>query len=478
MKSLGLIGCAIAFMLCRPLTAPALAEVGKPTSSVNVEQAKRDLAFALGVEAFIWSYPLTITAATAEVATNTDKPLPNGHAPFNNFGHVAKLFTAADRDVVSPNVDTVYSSAFLDLKQGAALISVPRTDGRYYSLMLEDAYTNVFGYIGSRATGSDSGRFLIVGPGWKGQSPAGARWVQSPTPLVWVIGRTLVDGEKDFPKVAAIQRQYQLEMIPPVLDRTPIKQRWNITLQPRLVPGEQVEALDWRTYFHWVGQLMEDNPPPLADSALYKQFEAIGLSVKNGFDIGLLSLAAQKGLERGYSAGQQIVKMEAQKTGGTEANGWAYNLNAGKWGQDFNVRAGVAYGGLGQNTPEEALYMNTRQDAEKQTLNGGQRYTLTFKKGALPPVDAFWSVTMYNSSNFLVDNSINRYAISNRTEGLRTNADGSLTIYFQKDPPDGDKTANWLPAPEGDFRLSMRLYNPKVEILNGAWTPPAVVERP
>src|SRR5271165_1165719 len=340
--------------------------------------------------------------------------------------------------------------------------------------MLEDAYTNVFGYIGSRATGSRAGTFLIAGPGWTGQTPAGAKRIDAPTPFVWVIGRTLVHGEEDLPNVAAIQHQYQVTLIPPVLDPTPIKQRRDIALQPRLVPVQQVEAMDWKTYFRWAGQLIKDNPPPAADSPLVEQFKTIGLTVANGFDPSALSPAAQRGLARAYAAGNQIVKVEALKSGSVETNGWAYNLNAGKWGQDFNLRAAIAYRSLGQNTPEEALYMNTRQDANKKPLSGGTRYTLTFKQGELPPVAAFWSITMYDSSNFFVDNAINRYAIGNRTHGLKPNSDGSLTLYVQRDRPDGDKESNWLPAPAGDFRLSMRLYGPKPEILSGAWTPPAM----
>ena len=456
----------------------AQAQSAKPSSLIDTQRAEEELAFAVGVQAYIWSYPLAITAATAEMATSVDKPRPNGHAPFNSFGHVARLLTAADKDVVSSNVDTVYSSAFLNLKQGAALISVPDADGRYYSLMLEDAYTNVFGYIGSRATGSRAGKYLIVGPEWQGRTPPGAKLIHSPTPLVWVIGRTLVDGPSDLAEVAALQQRYQLQIVPPALDQTPIKQRWGLAPQPKLVPVEQVEALDWKTYFQWAGQMMKDNPPPLADGALYKQFEAVGLTVANGFDPSRLSVATQKGLERAYSAGKQIVKMEAQKTGGIEANGWAYNLNAGKWGQDFNLRAAIAYRSLGQNTPEEALYMNNRLDGDKKPLNGSAKYTLTFKKGESPPVNAFWSVTMYDSSNFFVDNPINRYAIGNRTDGLKSNSDGSLTLYIQKDQPEADKNSNWLPAPAGDFRLSMRLYNPKAEVLSGKWTPPAVMPHP
>ena len=444
----------------------------------NIEQAQEDLAFARGVEAYIWAYPLAITAATAEIATNTDEPLPNGHAPFNSFGHVGKLITAADKDVVSSNADTIYSSAFIDLKQGAALISVPDVGGRYYSLMLEDAYTNIFGYIGLRATGGGAGTYLIAGPGWRGETPAGAKRIDAPTPLVWVIGRTLVEGEKDMPNVAALQRQYTLAMIPPALDPVPAKERWAIALQPKLVPVQQVDTLDWKTYYRWAGQLMKDNPPPASDSALTSQFAAIGLTTEKGFDPDHLSPATLKGLERGYAAGRDIVKMEAQKTGGLEANGWAYNLNAGKWGQDFNLRAAIAFRSLGQNTPEEALYMNTRQDGDKQPLNGAKKYTITLKKGDLPPVDGFWSITMYNSSDFFVENPLNRAAIGNRTEGLKTAPDGSLTIYVQKDAPEADKMANWLPAPEGSFRLSMRLYVPKPEVINGQWTPPAVTQQP
>ena len=164
---------AFAFLLALSPLAAAQAQ----QSGVDIAQAEEDQAFALGAQAYVWGYPLAITGATAVVVTDTDKPLPNAHAPFNTFGHVAKIFTAADKDVVSSNADTVYSSAFVDLKQGAALVSVPDTQGRYYSMMLEDAYTNVFGYVGFRATGDKAGRYLITGPGWKGQAPSDVRKV-------------------------------------------------------------------------------------------------------------------------------------------------------------------------------------------------------------------------------------------------------------------------------------------------------------
>ena len=446
--------------------------------AVSEDQAEEDLAFSIGAQAYVWGYPLVVSAATALVATNTDRPLPNGHAPFNSFGHVSRLFTAADRDVVSSNVDTVYSSAFLDLKQGAALLSVPDTDGRYYSLMLEDAFTNVFGYIGSRATGEKAGRYLIRGPGWNGAVPAGLDGViDAPTFLAWIIGRTLVDGEDDLAAVGQLQAQYELSIVPPAIEVTPIRQRWGLALQPGLVPVEQVETLRWDEYFHWVGQLMRENPPPESDRALVSQFTRIGLGVGAGFAPETLLASTLRGLDRAHAAGKRIVQREALNSGTSEANGWAYNLSQGEWGLDFCLRAAIAFRSLGQNTAEEALYFNTRQDRDGRPLDGSTNYTLTFADGQEPPTDGFWSVTMYDASNFFVENRIGRYAIGNRTKGLTTAHDGSLTLSIQRFAPQGAQAANWLPAPEGGFRLSLRLYIPKSSVLAGGWTPPAVEVR-
>ncbi|BBO90727.1 DUF1254 domain-containing protein [Desulfosarcina ovata] len=446
----------------------------RATCGVDIDHAEEDLAFALGTQAYIFGYPLAITAATTLIATNTDSPLPNAYAPFNQFGHVAKLFTAEDKDVVSSNVDTVYSSAFIDLKQGAALISVPGTGDRYYSMMLEDAYTNVFGYIGSRATGNEPGKYLIKGPNWEGRVPVDVnKVITAPTALVWVIGRTLVEDEADLVNVKKIQAGYQLEMIGPAVDKTPAKKRWSLG-DPGKIPVKMVEQLTWQDYYYWIGQLMKDNPPPTADSGLYVQFKSIGLTAETGFNPESLSDAARKGLERGYHAGKRVVKREALKTGATEVNAWAYNMSQGKWEQDFNLRAAIAFRSLGQNTPEEALYFNTRTTGKKEQLNGANRYTITFKKDELPPVDAFWSITMYNAENFFVDNPINRYAIGDRTKGLKIAGDGSLTIYIQNPAPEEAQNSNWLPAPTGDFRLSLRLYNPKQSVLNGDWKPAPV----
>jgi len=414
-------------------------------------------------------------AVTAKLITNTPKPLPNAHAPFNTFGSVAKLFTSADTDVVSTNVDTMYSSAFLDLTQGAVEIWVPPTDGRYYSMMLSDAYSNVFDYIGSRATGTEAGKYLIIGPDWKGETPEGILKVfKAPTNLVWVIGRTLVDGQDDLVNVHKLQTQYKATIIPPA---TSSPASWSERNDfPKLLPKppvDNVNGMDWKTYFTWVGKLMKENPVPASHKIYVDKFKNIGLSFENGFEPESLTPEQQKGLERAVTEGLKQLDAAAKKKTGIIHQGWFFSLTAGVWGDDYLYRGAIAYRSLGQNTPDEAVYMNTTEDINGVLLDASKNnYQITFAKNKLPPVDAFWSMTMYTNKNFFVPNS-NRLAIGNRTKSMQHNADGSLTVYFQKDAPKG-KEGNWLPAPNGKFRVSLRLYVPKENVLNGDWLPPGI----
>lgn len=451
-----------------------------PASADDQATAEKELATSLATMAYVYGYPLVISAATLAVVTNTDKPLPNAHAPVNMFGHVGKLFTAADKDVVSSNVDTIYSSAFLDLKQGAALIRVGDAGDRYYSLMLEDGYTNTFGYIGSRATGTEAGAYLLTAPGWSGDVPEGVvKTIEAPTSFVWVIGRTGVDGQPDLAGATALQASYQIEMVGPALSNEAMKERLDLPVPDASdIPSALADGLDPMAFMSWMGAMLKDNPPPEGDVAYVDQFSRIGLSVADGFDASMLSEATKAGITAGLEAGKRVVVQDSLAEVGIKANGWFYNLGAGEWGTDYYNRAAIAYRSLGQNTAEEAVYMNNRVDADGATLSGDNVYTMTFPAEALPPVDAFWSITMYDGSNFFVDNPIDRYAIGDRTEGLTPNEDGSLTLTFAKDQPDDPLArANWLPAPEGDFRISMRLYVPQQSILAGDWTPPPLIKQ-
>lgn len=448
----------------------------KKQSENETSEQTEEQAYKTAVDAYIWAYPLVSIGVSAKLITNTPKPLPNAHAPFNSFGSVGKIFSAADKDVVSSNVDNLYSSAFLDLTQGAAVISVPATNGRYYSFQLMDAYSNNFDYIGSRATGTDAGRYLIVGPDWKGETPKDVLKVfKSPTNLVWAIGRTLIDGQDDIENVHKIQEQYKITVIPPATaSPASWKERNDFPKLAPKPPVENVNSMDWKTYFTWVGKLMMENPVPESHQAYVAQFKSIGLSFENGFDPSVLTEEQQNQLEKAIFEGLKQLDAVAKKKTGTIYEGWFYSLKAGVWGDDYLYRGAIAYRSLGQNIPDEAVYMNTTEDKEGSLLDASKNnYQITFAKGEWPPVDAFWSFTMYNEQNFFVPNSINRLAIGNRTKSMKPNADGSLTVYFQKDAPK-ENEGNWLPTPDGKFRVSLRLYVPKENVLNGEWLPPGI----
>ncbi len=443
----------------------------------TIEISDEEQAYKTAVDAYIWAYPMVSIGVTCAMATNVPKPLPNAHAPLNTFGSVGKLFTADDTDVVSSNVDNLYSSAFLDLTQGAVEISVPATNGRYYSMMLMDVYSNVFDYIGSRATGTDAGKYLIVGPDWKGEKPNDVLKVfQAPTNLVWVIGRTLIDGQDDLKNVHAIQKQYIATVIPPATASPSSWSERNIfpAIDKTKPPVVNVNTMDWKTYFTWAGKLMMEKPVPESQQAYVDKFKSIGLSFENGFDASSLTPEQQKGLERAVDAALKQIEAAAKKKTGVIHEGWFYSLEAGVWGDDYLYRAAIAYRSLGQNIPAEAVYMNTTEDKEGNLLDANKNnYKITFAKDQLPPVNAFWSFTMYNENNFFVPNPIDRLAIGNRTKSMKPNKDGSLTIYFQKEAPKGNE-GNWLPAPDGKFRVSLRLYVPKENVINGSWLPPGI----
>jgi len=448
-----------------------------PSETQAVKVSEEDQAYQAGVDAYIWAYPMVSIGVTCAMATDVPQPLPNAHAPINSFGSVGKLFTADDTDVVSSNVDNLYSSAFLDLTQGGVEISVPATQGRYYSMMLMDAYSNVFDYIGSRATGTDAGKYLMVGPDWKGEKPKDVVKVfKAPTHLVWVIGRTLIDGPDDLENVHALQKQYVATVIPPATASPSswLKRNQFPPIDKTKPPVVNVNTMDWKTYFTWVGQLMKENPVPQSQQAYVDQFKSIGLSFENGFDVSKLNSEQQKGLERVVADALKQIEAAAKKKTGIIHEGWFYSLDAGVWGDDYLYRAAIAYRSLGQNIPAEAVYMNTTEDQEGQLLDGSKNnYKITFAKGQLPPVNAFWSFTMYNEKNFFVPNPIGRLAIGNRTKSMKPNKDGSLTVYFQKEAPKGNE-GNWLPAPDGKFRVSLRLYVPKENVINGSWLPPGI----
>ena len=444
--------------------------------ALRADDAEReDRAFKVGVEAYIYGYPLVLMDVTKRVMTNVPSPRLIA-APVNQFAHVPSFPDPAVKVVVSPNADTPYSVAWLDLSKEPVVLHVPDTNGRYYLMPMLDAWTNVFASPGKRTTGTGEGNFAVVGPGWQGKLPGGVKEIKAPTSMVWIIGRTQTNGKDDYGAVHAIQKQYTLTPLSSF--GKPYTPPAGLPIDPqvdmRTPPVKQVAAMDVATFFGTMRSLMALNPPTPADLPAFKRFEAIGFVPGKYFDIGTLDPATRKGLERALKACQEKIKSLASGVSSANENGWqVQRTGMGSYGTNYQKRAYVALVGLGANLPQDAIYPMTKVDSEGKPLSGANRYVIHFDKGQTPPVNAFWSVTMYDTQRFFVPNSIDRYAIGDR-DRLTYNEDGSLDLSLQHDSPGPDKEHNWLPAPEGEFILIMRLYWPKDSMLDGSWKIPGV----
>ncbi|MBO0861460.1 MAG: DUF1254 domain-containing protein [Chloracidobacterium sp.] len=448
----------------------------KPKQTVSADDASK-----IAVEAYIFGYPLVLMDVTRQVLTAVPK-VGQRKAPVNQFLHIREFPDHTFTDVVSPNVDTLYSSAWLDLAKEPIILSVPDVGKRYYLMQMLDAWTNVIAAPGSRATGNDRGDFAIVGPQCKGKPPADLKEIRSPTNMVWLIGRTQTDGKGDYAAVHAIQDQYK---ITPLSEwgkayRAPDNAPVAISVDVKTPPVEQVAKMDAVTFFARSNGLMKDNPPADADAPALNSFAAIGVAPGSPFDFKSLDQSVAMSIEQCVKTAQERISAEARKPQGENVNGWEVMTNMGRYGTNYLFRSIVALVGLGANLPEDAIYPHATTDAEGQPLTGDNHYVIRFPKGQLPPVNAFWSISMYNSKQFFAQNQINRYAIGDR-DNLKLNDDGSLTIYIQRDSPGEDKESNWLPAPpppDDSFNVFMRLYWPKKEIIDGVWMMPGLERAP
>jgi hypothetical protein len=438
--------------------------------AIITEQLSSDIAS----EAYIYGFPLVLMDVTRRISTNVSRPGENA-APINQLGHKRSFPDDTFTTVVTPNADTLYSFAFLDLAKGPIVLSLPEMGDRYYLMQMLDAWTNVFAAPGTRTTGNGKGDFAVAGPGWNGKLPQDVKELRSPTNLVWMIGRTQTNGEKDYTAVRAIQDKYKLTPLsawgkaytPP--DNVPVDK----SIDMETPPVKQTVKLDTATFFARLNALMKDNPPAVADAEALQRFAALDIVPGKQFDLKQLDPAVARGLAQGVDLGRARIIAEARKPHGKVVNGWEFMTNIGRFGTDYLWRAVVALVGLGANLPEDAIYPRRTVDADQQTLTGANQYAIRFAKDQLPPVGAFWSISMYNSRQAFVKNPINRHAIGDRDD-LKFAADGSLTLYIQNESPGKDAESNWLPAPKDAFNLFMRLYWPKNEVLDGSWKPPQV----
>ena len=445
----------------------------QPVAPVTRETAEEAAADAM--EAYIYGYPLVTMEMTRRVMTNVAAPTGK-LAPMGRFAHLRSYPSPTDKEVTAPNADTLYSLAWLDLAAEPYVLSVPDSAGRYYLMPLLSGWTDVFEVPGKRTTGTGPQTYLITGPGWKGTVPGGTVELASPTNMVWIVGRTYCTGTpEDYQAVHRFQDQIALVPLSAYgKPYTPPPGKVDPTVDMKTPVRDQVNRMSATAYFKLLAALMKDNPPSEEDASVVAAMAKIGIVAGQDFDIKKLEPAAAAAVEGTPQAAWKRIMAEAQHMG-TTVNGWHFSLETGLYGTDYLQRAVVAAIGLGANRPEDAIYPYTQVDGEGKRLSGGNKYVLRFPRGELPPVNGFWSLTMYDPSFFFVPNPIDRFSISPRTSP-RANADGSVDIYIQNESPGKDKESNWLPAPRGEFTLMLRMYWPQEPVLDESWYPPAVLK--
>jgi len=437
---------------------------------------------AIAEEGFIYGLPIVMNYAVMyEYAV--DRNSGQFKAPFNEISNEARVFTYKDTAVVTPNSDTPYSILFMDLRAEPIVLSVPAVEkSRYYSVMLCDGNTFNYGYIGSRATGSEAGDYMVVGPGWKGETPAGIKKVfRSSTQFSAAAYRTQLFNAADMPNVVKIQAGYKVQPLSAYL-RQPAPPAAPAIDFPKI--DKELVKTNFFDYLHFALQFAPAGPE---EAAIRAKLATIGVGPGKTFAFKDLSVEHKAAILLAMKEGETKVN-EAIAAAGKNINGWRVGGLAGGdrayFHGDWLSRAGVAKAGIYANDAVEAMYPLTRSDGAGQPLDGGKHnYTLTFANGGLPPVNAFWSVTMYDGkTQLLIENPINRYLINApMLPGMKKNPDGSLTLYIQNKTPGKAKQANWLPAPNGPIYLVMRLYWPKEtppSIMppgEGTWSPPPVV---
>jgi hypothetical protein len=431
-------------------------------------------AHAIGVDAYLYFYPLVTMDLTRRQLTNVGPGATVMQAPPNAFANIPAYPTAEMKTVVRPNFDTLYSSAWLDLTKEPVIVSVPDTHGRYYLLPIVDMWTDVFASPGWRTTGTDAGDFLIAPPGWTGNVPQGVTRIVAPTPHVWIIGRIKTDGPSDYDAVHKLQAGLKITPLSqPGKQPAPPVVAFDPSVDMSTPPKLQVEAMPAAKYFGYAAEIVKLQPPHLTDQPIIARMKRIGFEPGKSSDLAMVDPVVRKALE---TAPQDALAPMTWKlpTLARVVNGWSMNTDTmGVYGNYYLKRAIIAQYGLGANLPEDAIYPANVGDAAGQPLNGVNDYSIHFDKGATPPAEAFWSITLYDAQGYQVANSLNRFALSSWMP-WKYNPDGSLDLFFQNKSPGSEKDANWLPAPTGPFNLTMRLYAPKSEALTGKWNPPPI----
>ena len=460
-----------------PVSQAAKQEVAKGLSAPGLAETK-----AMAEEGFVYGLPIVMNYAVMyEYAV--DKNSGQFKAPFNQIHNEARVFTYEDTAIITPNSDTPYSMLWMDLRAEPMVLSVPAVDKkRYYSVMLNDGNTFNYGYIGSRATGIEAGDYMVVGPNWKGETPPGIMQVfRSTTEFSAAVYRTQLIDPKDMPNVVKIQAGYKVQPLSAFLKQP----------APPAPPAIDFPKIDKdmvkTNFFDYLDFALQFAPAGPEEEAIRAKLASIGIGPGKKFAFKDLSVEHKAAILLAMKEGD--TRIEKYLEGGMKnINGWKVGSLFGDrafYNGDWLKRAAAAKGGIYGNDAAEAMYPLTKTMANGDELDGSKhKYTLTFAKDQFPPVNAFWSVTMYDGkTQLLIKNPINRYLINSpMLPSMKKNPDGSLTIYIQKDSPGKAKESNWLPAPDGPIYLAMRLYWPRTEAPSilppgeGSWQPPALVQ--
>ena len=416
---------------------------------------------------YIYGYAPVAMEATRAIQTAASDNTKQGQAPINQFSYQKTLTAPSERLVIRPNADTLYTTAWLDLACEPIILHVPDTAGRYYLIPVLDAYSNQFASIGSRTTGTGEGNYAIVGPRWQGSVPENVTGViHARTNTVYLIGRTLVNGQSDLQNALAVTTQYTLipsSAYPQFLETGTYAPPTGLPVTPPNpdfvgFPVTTSSGFSKPEFFDVLARYAAENPPS-------QEFLRASTLVLDGF-------LHQNQLTSAVVSEANLAMDNELLSTGTNANGWSFHLNVGNYGTDYLLRAAIAKFGFGANIPADAIYMSTEKDLTGVSLTGTSSYVIHFAPGQTPPEQGFWSITVYGQDGFLVENPIHRYDVGSQT-GLVANPDGSLDIFLQSTEPQMTQS-NWLPVPATPYNLTLRIFWPDQSVLNGTWTPPTL----
>jgi len=443
-----------------------------PTPQLDPITLDPTIAHEIALEAYVYLYPLVLMERTRLQMTNVEEAgeVP-GRGPVDAFVHLREFPTAEFRDVVKPNFDTLYSPAWLDLREEPRVVSVPATD-EYYLLPMYDMWSDIFACPGTRTTGGVAADFAVCGPDWDGELPAGVTPLRAPTPWVWLITRTKA-SPATYDEVHVFQDQLQINRLAAwPTPASPRRGRVDPDVDGTTPPLRQVFGLAAADFFAEAAELMKVNQPHLNDNPILDRMGRLGLVAGRSFDLADADSVAREAFEAAVKEGPEKITAR-QQTLAPSVDGWISLIESmGAWGTNYLRRACVDLIGLGANLPEDAVYPVSYVDDDGDPYDGSNSYVLHFDADGLPPSKAFWSLTMYDDEGFQVANPLNRFAIGDRDE-LRFGADGGLDIQISATEP-AEGSANWLPSPSGSFNLCLRLYYPEAAALEGTWTPPGV----